>query len=68
MISSRVPMTDDYQTTLNNSSNYKETNSLKLHLFITQYVEIFTILTFYSMGLNFSGLDSFEASINFQAH
>lgn len=61
-------MTDDYQTTLNNSSNYKETNSLKLHLFITQYVEIFTILTFYSMGLNFPGLDSFEVSFNFQAH
>lgn len=62
-------MTDDYQTTLNNSSNYKEIDSLKLHLFLTQYVEIFTSLglTFHSMGLYFSALDSFEASFNFQA-
>lgn len=61
-------MTDDYQTTLNNSSDYKETDSLKLHLFLTQYVEIFTSLrlTFHSMGL-YLALDSFEASFNFQA-
>lgn len=67
MISSRVPMTDDYQTTLNNSNNYTETNSLKQHLFITQCVESFTTLTFHSMGLHFSAVDSSEASFNFQA-
>lgn len=63
-------MTDDYQTTLNNSSNYIETNSLQLHLLITQYVEVTTTLrlTFRSMGLYFSTVDSFEASFNFQAH
>lgn len=40
MISSRIPMTNDYQTTTNNSSNYIETNGIKPHLFITQYAEV----------------------------
>lgn len=62
-------MTDDYQTTINNSSNYIDTNNLKLHLLITQYVQVSTTLrwTFQLMDVYFSTVDSFEASSNLQA-
>lgn len=56
-------MTDNYQTTINNSSNYIETNSLKLHLLITQYAEVTTTLkwTFQLMDVYLSTTDSFES-------
>lgn len=69
MISSRIAMTDDYQTTINNRSNYIDTNNLKLHLLITQHVQVSTTLrwTFQLMDVYFSTVDSFEASFNLLA-
>lgn len=59
---------DYYQTTTNNSSNSIETNSIKPHLFITQYVEVTATLgwTFQLMSAYFSTVDSFEDSFNLQ--